>query len=487
MAITFITGKPGGGKGLVSMQQVVDELRLGKRCIITNLAIHVEPWVNSRLQPMCGLAAFLQRSFGSDFDVRKRVFVLSDDDIESFFLWRAVKVGDKWELKRAEPEVLVKGGEERVMGFDASLGMSSGGVLYIVDEAWHFYSSRRWQRTGEGLQFYNAQNRKFGDDVFIVTQHTKQIDPAIIRVAQDFWVVRNHGMMSIGLFRQPDVFSVRIYDSAPTGGQLSPMSTKLFRLDAAGLGQTYDTSAGVGLAVRSGADIGRRRRGLPWWGIPATVVFLACFTWYATVKAGWLFGHAVMPKGMAAARAVVSDRSSVSGGGEHSGGVSESAAGGKSERLSARVDRENDVFCKGWCLLDNEITVFLSDGRTAYSVDGDVQEVRLHWVRCFGRKFDVRCVSSDLDSGAGVVSMNPVAGAGEWLRPASSVVGGSVDSRPSVSVSVIGQAYLARTPASVAGRVSGFANVGQGLQSGPAARIAGGAESLPYPGIGFTP
>ena len=186
--ISFITGKPGGGKGLLSMQQIVDELVNGQRHIICNTPVRLLPWIFGDGRPMLGLKAYLVLKYRKDFDCEKRVHVLPDEEISCFFLWRVVE----GQLIKAKFDSVRKGeGEERITGFDTSLASASGGILYVVDEAWKFYSARNWQKTGDAMLFYSAQHRHFGDDVLIVTQHTKQIDPAIQRVAQDFWVVTN--------------------------------------------------------------------------------------------------------------------------------------------------------------------------------------------------------------------------------------------------------------------------------------------------------
>ena len=131
-----MTGKPGAGKGLVAMQQVVDELVHGTRPIITNLAVHLEPWWDAKYNLQGGLSWFLFKKFGKDFNVRERVFVVSDEDIASFFLWRVVRGEKGSHLESAEAQILNKGDERRVMGFDTALGRSTGGHLYVVDEAW---------------------------------------------------------------------------------------------------------------------------------------------------------------------------------------------------------------------------------------------------------------------------------------------------------------------------------------------------------------
>lgn len=424
--ISFITGKPGGGKGLLSVQQVIDELRFGKRPIITNLPLRVAAWVNGSHQPMLGLRAYLQREYGTDFNVQKRVFVLDDDDAGSFYLWRVTKEGL---LQKAEANIkrVQKDGieEERVMDFDTTLAVETGSVFYVIDEAWKFYGSRNWQKTGEGMLFYSSQHRKFGDDVLIVTQHTKQIDPAILRVAQDFWTVTNHGNLTFGFFRQPSVFHVRIFDSPPTGAAMTPMSRKLFRLDKSGMAQCYDTSAGVGISGRAVADLGARKRGLPAW---AMVVF-------AVVAILFLFkGFSYLPKLIALPFHKQQQKLVQKHSEQKMPGISQNLESSTNltvlEKRSCASDT-NDVECVGWLrcgqgMVGQYVQVMLSDGRIADSRYGEVQRIDRWKVRAFDEDFKIRLPVPT--AGVGVIqdsrSIEPVIQQSSVdLSPALPVVG----------------------------------------------------------------
>ncbi len=284
------------------------------------------------------------------------------------------------------------------MGFNTDLAAQSGGVLYVVDEAWKFYSARNWQKTGEATLFYAAQHRHFGDDVLIVTQHTKQIDPAIQRVAQDFWVVTNHSKLSMGFFRQPDIFSVAIYDQAPSGSQLKPMSRKIFKLDKKGLAQTYDTSAGVGLTGRMAADVGSRRKGLPWWGLIVLIAVIGFLLYRGIIGAGWLVGktvsgaakptpHSVAPTPVETKPLPVSFNHENSHVLENYG--EDDAPKKQPKFLGGSPEQTNDVVCTGYCIFRNDVTVYLSDGTMAYSDTGEIQRVEKHWVVVFGKRYRI--------------------------------------------------------------------------------------------------
>lgn len=408
--ISFVTGKPGGGKGLLSVQLIVDELRFGKRPIITNLPLRLFPWVNGKMQAMIGLQAYLFREYGTDFDCEKRVFILDDDEAGQFYLWRVVKTengGVKLQKAQANVKVVEKDGirEERVMDFETTIHVDSGPVFYVIDEAWKFYGSRNWQKTGEGMLFYSAQHRHFGDDVLIVTQHTKQIDPAILRVAQDFWTVTNHGNLTFGFFRQPAVFHVRIFDSPPTGASMTPMSRKIFRLDRSGIAQCYDTSAGVGIAGRAVADLGSRKRGLPVWMMVAfAIVAIFClfkgFSYipkmlmYPFHKQNEKLTHDVKSQSPYIQARHFQTNSIVVNKGEFQS-PKKDLQNSFDVKTQLSSEQTNEIVCTGYTMVPtfasgvSRVFVTLSDGRTADSFYGEVQSVERWKVKVFGEEFKI--------------------------------------------------------------------------------------------------
>lgn len=367
--IYFLTGKPGGGKGLMGMRQIIRVLRKTDRPIITNLAVKLDPWVDGDHNPKRGLAAYLRQRYGKDFDCHKRVHVLTHDEIEMFYLYRVVD----GVLKKADCTMNAKG--DRVMDFDMALAASSGPHLYMVDEAWAFYGSRNWQKTGEALLSYAAQNRKFGDDVFICTQHTKQIDSAIHRVAQSFWVMKNHGLMRIGIWRQPDIFTLSIFDDPPTGASMTATHTQPITLDKNGIAQTYDTSSGVGLVGAGMADMGAKKSGLPAWTLPLGIVMLGVAAWLFIRGTGHVFMHGYASKSTEKGKAYVHSVAQEHGLGDPSpvddahvrryGPESGAATAG-----AVQGDGGMEVFCTGVFTYGRHVKVFLSDGSVGDSDEG---------------------------------------------------------------------------------------------------------------------
>jgi len=365
MSIHFITGNPGGGKGLLSVQKICDELVNDERPIITNLPVRIEPWVRvwrrfgkTHHKAEIGFRQYLVQKYGKDFGIRERLFFIEDQLVPEFFLWRRGPDGKLFRLESKSVSGIV---EE----YDTTEAVNNGGVCYVTDEAWRFWNSRKWQKTGTGLQFYSAQHRHLGDTWYIVTQKTAQCDKALHRVAQDFSVVTNQGKLPLGMFNRPDVFTVSVYDEAPTGTRLDPIKRSVFRLDKKGLGSCYDTSAGTGIGGGSGADLNERKSGLPWWGI-LVLLFLFCLgAW----KLPLLFGRLVtsplrgkpVPAQIATSDPVVADRISATAG--RPGGSPGAAPASLPDVLP------DPVYVTGSCVLGGRLSVFLSDGRICEGAD----------------------------------------------------------------------------------------------------------------------
>jgi hypothetical protein len=279
--IHFTTGKPRAGKGLFVMAEIIRELRFGSRVIVTDLPVKLDPWLRvfvsgvswdpspalfrnsfgrsrsrSSVQVESGLVAYLISNFGSDFGVRQRLRILSESEAKEFYLVRCRRSDNEWitlDHKR-DPK------NNSVESFSTEIPTHP--TVYITDECWRTFPSREWQTTGKGVVFYAAQHAKLGDDWYLTTQHTNQIEKQLRDLAQDFSVIKNMANRRVAMFRGPSIFTVSVYDRPPNGVMIEPMSVSTFRLDKKGIGACYDTAAGSGV-IGQGADIGQKKKGLP--------------------------------------------------------------------------------------------------------------------------------------------------------------------------------------------------------------------------------
>jgi len=263
--IHFVTGKPRAGKGLVVMKEIIDTLVGSDMVIITDLPIRLDAWLRpmgrNKFKPEKGLLAHLRETNeGKDFNARDRIKIISEEQAIEFYLQRQNLAGEWIQLPCERDD---KG---RVISFTTSIPVKP--TLFVTDECWRTFGARNWQHTAAGVLYYAAQHAKMSDRWLLVSQHTKQIDTALRQVAQDFWLVKNHANLSMGMFQRPALFTVSIYETAPSNGVgQEPMSTKVFRIDKAGVGSCYDTAAGTGIVGQSGADINQKRRGVPFVGL----------------------------------------------------------------------------------------------------------------------------------------------------------------------------------------------------------------------------
>lgn len=259
MAVDFIIGKPGGGKTMWAVELVVEELLHGTREIVTNVALY--PGI---------IWGFIRARYGVEVDL-SRITFLNEDQTKHFFCHRGRGV------VAPKPAEKKDGGDGRIEYANCvrSSTLADGtaveeranaymlpGVFYVLDEVHLHFSSRHWQNTGDSAMFYLSQHRKMSDDVILITQHPKQVDPALRRLAESFIKVTNlRNQRPLGV-RMPEYFTVDTYPTEPSL-MMSPMNTRVMKLDVIGLAACYNTAAGVGLRGQ-GADTKARKKGLPW-------------------------------------------------------------------------------------------------------------------------------------------------------------------------------------------------------------------------------
>jgi len=391
MAIHFITGKPRAGKGMLTMNFMVDTLVKTKRPIVTNFSIEKMPWVNEKGVAQSGLLAYLRSKYGETFDAENRVMLITEEQASSFYLFKAVKInGDPWRLERIPDELVVvrttKEGDKVIMRYDGTWFADAVGTDYHIDEAWRFWGARDWQRTGEGVIFFNAQHAKWGHEVFIQAQHTSQIEKSIRVLAQDFWHCRNRSYLRLGVFRQPKDIKVAVFETAPESGRTQePLFEKKLPIDFKGLGQCYDTTGGVGIGARLQGDSGIKRKGLPWWLIWVAGIGVVVLAWFLIKVCMAL----LMQKGIDSmfgstkqhSAGVHAVTNSVSSDMSHSlANMFVPTLSSSSAKLSGSVEKAVDlppvVKMTGYIWLPGgKLRVMTSDGRTYRNGDGHLQFV----------------------------------------------------------------------------------------------------------------
>lgn len=271
--IRTYTGKPRGGKSYGALKrEVLEEAVLGKRIIVTNLSINPGDF-----------AQYVHDNYPkADFDVTKRLVLITKEEAKRFWLIRGPRPEDRVEDTTPDEQ---KAGKFPDFGKHAE-EHNSPGVLYVIDEAHVLFDSRSWATNGLALTYYNSQHGKLQDDVVFITQFLALLDKRCTGFTQSFHVFRNFRFEKIfTYFRAPGYFEERVYSVEPKG-RVEPDEKHEYRLDPK-LAACYDTSAGVGISGR-GQPEKPRIKGLSFWWFVGGIAAVAVSLWWVVDVPAWL-------------------------------------------------------------------------------------------------------------------------------------------------------------------------------------------------------
>jgi len=344
MAIRFVIGKPGSGKSRLGMERIIRELRLGSRMILTNMPVRIEPWVNGAGEAMLGLRNYIAKKYGTDYDLMQRLFIVDDETMQFFYRLRPILNGDGgYHLTPCFNEESLTYESEK---------LKQGKPMFVVaDECHRYWPSREWAKMPKGMLVYTSQHRHFGDDILMLTQSTKQVDAMLVRIAQDFLLCRDRRKLKVGKFRQPGQLQVSVFERPPAQGMKeTPMATVNYPIDAGGICQCYDTSAGVGIAGGMAADIEQKPEGLPFWVLVVSII-VGLIAVYFSIRFAVSYGTGRVAKGVNQVAASIQPKI---------------APAGAPQPLRPQVDgtatKEKPLRCVGFVGFP-EPKAFFSDGR----------------------------------------------------------------------------------------------------------------------------
>lgn len=276
MPIKFVTGKPGGGKGLRLIRLIWEHLQMDERLIVTNLPINLE-----------NLQDYAIAHGREDIHVPSRIRLLlpaQEPDLDNeksyrmalrdFFTYRTL--GKSPDPLPSDEDYDIDFPGDRIEEDGEFVGYR--GCVFFIDEIHKLYPARAYQKTSTWILKYLAEHRHFGDDVYFATQFLAQVDKQVRLMAQDYEVIRNRGKEKIMIFSGSKSFGVYTY-LEPPGPSTSHVTSSSFRLDPGGLCECYDTASRGG-----GADKGRYARGIPWWVMYAMAGAAAAAVWLVVVK-----------------------------------------------------------------------------------------------------------------------------------------------------------------------------------------------------------
>lgn len=230
--ITFICGKPGGGKSLTALREMAIALDdPNGPFIVTNLSLRLDS-----IMERWGIETALSR-----------IRVLDDSEIGEFYLCRRGEQGD-FDIPLHVPAGL--GYEVPDLGSEQLDSVVQRGTLYIIDEVHVHFHARQWQRVGMATQFWATQHRKINDRVLLLTQKIEQVEKQLRNLGQEYWLCENLQKKAgpVKWVKHSSKIKVHRYLSPNPQAEKQADSFE-FPMDAA-LFELYDTSGGVGVRAR---------------------------------------------------------------------------------------------------------------------------------------------------------------------------------------------------------------------------------------------
>lgn len=260
--IYFWTGKPGDGKTLGAVRNIVEDLIRTEVFVVTNI-----PLVLPRLFEYI---AKRRPDFGID-ELDRRVKVIDDAEVYEFYRHRSGGLVLPWSPDKdceakdrlPRPEFVAKMKEN--FGLIRQDDAYKLPVHYYIDEAHNFFSSREWATNGRGTLYYASQHRHLWDNVYLITQVMENVEKQLRGLVSETFQVRNQRRRSIGPVRMRPVFRVFAFYGVPTPA-VQPYSNTTFSLDAEGVASCYKTVGALG--VHTAPEKTRNKARLPWWTLP---------------------------------------------------------------------------------------------------------------------------------------------------------------------------------------------------------------------------
>lgn len=279
----FITGATGAGKSKFAMSKLAEELRSTQRGIITNMAVKLDPWVNAKGRAYPGLLRSLQDRYGTDYDAKRRIWFLDPvqadtpwseiNQVQRFYGWRLVVPADP------EIESYMMRVPESEDGLFHNDGGRYPGCAYFIEEAHEYFPQNEWQLVGKETMSWASQNRRAGDDAWLITQQAELVAKPFRRQSLEcYWLV-NGLYRRIGWFKARNTISYTVHVSTPP----IPSQPAMHSGEIHGnewLNGCYDTSAGGGVSG-STADLDHKPTGLSLKWIPLIALVVVCIAFFA--------------------------------------------------------------------------------------------------------------------------------------------------------------------------------------------------------------
>lgn len=244
--ISFIVGKPGGGKTLYAVKLALDEfVRKDGRPVVTNIVFRRHK-----------LAAYVSWKTGCTQEdalakVENQLWQLEDDDMKSFFRFRGRGL-----YLDPKTDKEISGRTDKVPDFS----QTETGCVYLLDEIQNVFNARGWKDSGQAAIYYLSQHRKLDDDIVLVSQHPELVDKQFRLLVHEWHTVRNRHQDKLGPFKLGSHFERKSFYSCPNG-HVHPFDSDKFKF-VQDIADCYDTMAGVGIRGRGEPSL-RAAKGPP--------------------------------------------------------------------------------------------------------------------------------------------------------------------------------------------------------------------------------
>ncbi len=364
MSVSFVFGKPGGGKSLYAFHKIIGELTRGNRPVITNLPVRPD-----------ALNEWLQRE-GYSVDLHSRLKIIDTDELPQWWRFRGRGADGEWvelphAIEYAKNETPPKGAPQRD---STDFRTSPGPVFYVLDEIHTCFNARSWMNTGLAAIWYLSQHRKLGDDVIMISQTPGQVDKQLRSMSQDWVQLTNLCKMKMGyLFTLPQRILWRAYSNQPTAGE-PILATGILKIDSPGWADCYNTAQGNSICGQSNADIGQRAKGIPWYVAGILPFILAFLIWELPGSLTWGIRKvtgapmAQLPASKLATPIPPPLPPPVP---VRTPDPTPPPSPNRTETAIASIPRPDpEIECTGWVRIGDQITAYLSDGSSARMGDG---------------------------------------------------------------------------------------------------------------------
>jgi len=272
-------------------------------------------------------------------------------------------------------------------------GLFRQGCHYYIDEVHVLYGARNFQKISPDLENYQSQLRKFDDDHTLISQHPEKADKNCRRNATEWLQVQNMSKtpLWLGVTLGGNRFRFHHFvQNALPDRNTKPDASGWYRFDKKKrFHELYFTMQGVGVSggLVSESQRFKGRSPLVWVACLAVLVAFCVFAPRMVQSAVQFVATKTISGAMDGTKKALGVGDVPPPEPVKSGPVSPAPVPAKPAPLPVSdhgAGFAGQVYCKGWVRVGDNMRVYLSDGRVAYSERNEVQGYGARFVKVFG-------------------------------------------------------------------------------------------------------